>query len=558
MRCVAGVPGVSFAFQPLLSTRTGHAVAVEALARPHSGTVYDLLIEAGQQGQLTSADVALATSAMLAGTEPGHRLPLHINLLASTAARGEQLMRYFDAALTQAGRSPDEITLEITPPFCRVPRPDLVHGLEALRRQGFRIAFDAVGQGDLPLTLLMDLRPDLIKIDPRLLAGVPGDAVATALVESVAGLAMRMGLHVAAVGVENPDQLTTVCRLGIRFAQGNLIAAPAAHPTSSVRLPAEAIAATDPDPTPVLTELLRTALTLPESATIEQVRDVLVRNKEAGSVVLLDQDYRPRAMVDRNRFLLAVGGPHGHIQHAKRPVLRQADPPRLVRGDASALELLELFGTADRDRTGDDVVVVDDAGRCAGVVRLAEMVRVVAATKVERAAAVNPITGLPGSDQMVKEIERRIARGTMFVVAWLDVDSFRTVNDTVGLAAGDELIRAIGGALAEAAAGMPGIRVGHVGGDNFLAVTDLDEIAALAEQLVDPLWTVAGISVSVSLAALVCTADAVRSYRDAARLLAPLKKQAKAVPGSSWVLGRPGSDRVEVLRGRARVPRAVS
>jgi hypothetical protein len=33
------------------------------------------------------------------------------------------------------------------------------------------------------------------------------------------------------------------------------------------------------------------------------------------------------------------------------------------------------------------------------------------------------------------------------------------------------------------------------------------------------------------------------------RLPAPLKKRAKAVPGSSWVLGRPGADRVEVLRG---------
>ena len=59
-------------------------------------------------------------------------------------------------------------------------------------------------------------------------------------------------------------------------------------------------------------------------------------------------------------------------------------------------------------------------------------------------------------------------------------------------------------------------------------------------------------------ASLVCGIDSVRSYRDASRLLAPLKKQAKAVPGSSWVLGRPNSDRVEVLRGRARQPRAVS
>ncbi|HVW44424.1 MAG TPA: hypothetical protein VHC18_24050, partial [Amycolatopsis sp.] len=42
------------------------------------------------------------------------------------------------------------------------------------------------------------------------------------------------------------------------------------------------------------------------------------------------------------------------------------------------------------------------------------------------------------------------------------------------------------------------------------------------------------------------------SYREASRRLAPLKQRAKSVPGSSWVLGRPDTERVEVLRGRAR------
>jgi EAL domain-containing protein (putative c-di-GMP-specific phosphodiesterase class I)/GGDEF domain-containing protein len=557
MPYVAGAPRVNFAFQPLLSMRTGHPVAVEALARPLSGTVYDLLCEAGNAGQLTSADLTLATTALLAGTEAGHRLPLHVNLLASTAAHGERLLRYFDDALDKAGRSPDEIMLEITPPFCRVARTDLIQGLEILRRHGFRIAYDAVGQGDLPLSLLIDLRPDLIKLDPRLVGALPRDAVALAVAEALAGLALRMGLHVAAVGVETPEQLATVSRLGIRLVQGNLIAAPGTHPTSAVRLPTEALAPAEPDPTPVLTSVLHAAVTLAESATIEQVREALVRHPDAGAVVLIDPNHRPRATLDRNRFLLAVGA-HGHLQHAKRPALRHADPPRLVRGDATALELLELIGASDRDRTGDDLVVVDDTGRCAGVVRLAELVRVVAAAKVDRAVAVNPLTGLPGADLMAKEIERRIARGGLFVVAWLDVDSFRTVNDTVGLAAGDDLIRAIGKAFADAATALPGTRVGHVGGDNFLAVTDVDEIAPLAEHLVDPLWTISGLTVSVSLAALVCGADTVRSFRDASRLLAPLKSQAKSVPGSSWVLGRPNTERVEVLRGRARVPKAVS
>jgi hypothetical protein len=60
--------------------------------------------------------------------------------------------------------------------------------------------------------------------------------------------------------------------------------------------------------------------------------------------------------------------------------------------------------------------------------------------------------------------------------------------------------------------------------------------------------------VTVSLATLVCATSTISSYREASRRLAPLKKRAKAVPGSSWVLGRPDTDHVEILRGRRAVP----
>jgi diguanylate cyclase (GGDEF)-like protein len=190
------------------------------------------------------------------------------------------------------------------------------------------------------------------------------------------------------------------------------------------------------------------------------------------------------------------------------------------------------------------VVVVDPAGRCVGIVRLTEVMRGVAEAKVEQAAALNPLTRLPGTGVVTREIDRRIERAELFVVSWLDVDAFKRVNDTKGFAAGDDLIRAIGRKLTDLAATLTGTRVAHVGGDDFLAVTEVEEVGTLRT------WTVEGTTVTMSLASLVCTVGSVTSYREASRLLAPIKQQAKAVPRSSWVLGRPGSDRVDVLRGR--------
>jgi GGDEF domain-containing protein len=458
---------------------------------------------------------------------------------------------------------PGDVTLEISPPFCRTPRAELVAGLKALRQHGYHLAFDAVGNGDLPLAILLDLQPDLLKLDPRLVRGLPRDAAAVAVVEAFAQLAARTGVQLAAVGVETGDQLLLLRRLGVRLAQGNLLAAPRDRPGTPAAVSQAATelieltpATVGDDPTPPIADLLWAAVTLPDSATTEEVRAALARAPDANGVVLVDGHNRPRASLDRSRFLLAVGA-NGHAVPAKRPAIRLADPPRTVGRDATALQVLELVGDSGQ-RAGDDVVVLDRDGRCAGVVRLGEVVRYVAEAKVEQATALNPLTQLPGTDAVAREIDRRVARAEMFVVAWLDVDSFKTVNDTVGFAAGDDLIRALGQALTDATANLPGVRVGHLGGDDFLAVTSVNEIAPLAERLIDSMWTVGGLTLSVSLAALVCGPDTVRSYRDASRLLVPLRRQAKAVAGSSWVLGRPNTDRVEILRGRARQPTTVS
>lgn len=279
------------------------------------------------------------------------------------------------------------------------------------------------------------------------------------------------------------------------------------------------------------------------------MREVLAAADGPSGIVGIDDRHRPQWSIDRTRFLVAVTGLYGHALHAKRPASRLADRPHTIHADASALEFLELVTDADWGRTGDDVVVVDDRGRCVGVVLVNEVVRGVAEAKVEEAVSLSPLTRLPGSDAVARDVDRRINAREPFVAAWLDVDSFKTVNDTAGFAAGDDLIRTLGRTLTDLEARLRRMRVSHVGGDDFLIACDVDEIGTVAAALLDTPWSADGLPVTVSLATLVCGNGAIRSYKDASRLLAPLKKQAKEVPGSSWVLGRPGSDRVEVLRG---------
>jgi hypothetical protein len=60
--------------------------------------------------------------------------------------------------------------------------------------------------------------------------------------------------------------------------------------------------------------------------------------------------------------------------------------------------------------------------------------------------------------------------------------------------------------------------------------------------------------VTLSLATVLCLPGSVTDHRQAAACLAPLKKAAKALDGTSWVLGQAGPGGYEILRGSPAAP----
>lgn len=171
---------------------------------------------------------------------------------------------------------------------------------------------------------------------------------------------------------------------------------------------------------------------------------------------------------------------------------------------------------------------------------------------MEEAAGLNPLTRLPGSDAITGEVDRRIVSGRAFGLSWLDVDHFKQVNDGAGFAAGDELIRAVGRALQQAAT--DGTRVGHIGGDDFLLLAEPEALDPLAASVLDVPWSAGGRPVTLSLATVLCAPGSVTDHRQAAACLAPLKKAAKALHGASWVVGRAGVPGHETRRGAEPAP----
>ncbi|MFH8974230.1 GGDEF domain-containing protein [Streptomyces sp. NPDC017890] len=526
-----------FAFQPVVNLVTGGVAALEILVRPETG---DILAEARRDPEL---DGRLAVAAFRAAVRKETLLPLHVNVFAGTLADLGGLQG-LHGAVREAGRMPWEVTVDVCPPYTHVPRQALLEAVTALRGQGFRICADGVGDGDAPLRLLTDLAPELVKLDASLLAR-------PAAVRAMRVLCDELGALLSVEGVETESQCAAARSAGAQLAQGELFGPPARLPAADVYVPPGS-PGVGPAPRsgPSVRQFVRPAALLPTTASAGQVRALLTGSPDVSGVLLVDRDGVPVRSVHRSRFLLSMSARYGHALYADRPAAKLGDVPRTVGVDATAWEVLDVVAVGGPGRTSDDVAVVDTGGRCVGVVRLSDLVRALAESRVEEAAGLNPLTRLPGSDAITDEVDRRIADGRAFALSWLDVDHFKQVNDGAGFAAGDDLIRAIGRALLQTAAGST--RVGHIGGDDFLVLTDPEGLDPLATSVLDVPWSAGGRPVTLSLATVLCPPGGVPDHRQAAACLAPLKRAAKALHGASWVLGRTGVHGHEVRRGSER------
>ncbi|QUH03984.1 EAL domain-containing protein [Saccharopolyspora erythraea] len=548
---------VRFAYQPLVNVRIGGVVGVEALACPPSGDLDELFGRAERDGLLAEVDARLAANAVADFAGHGTLLPLHLNVLASTVADAPERMDAVRKALCDAGRLEHEVTLEISPPVSGLGER-LVASVNALRDFGFRIALDRVGGGEVPLELVADLRPDVVKLDRRLVQLLPERLHRLTVLDSVRQVCEATSTRVVVQGVDRQEHLALLRHHGIALGQGNLLAPTTWRPpenswTSSTWVdtgdPAVPVIETRSAAGPLVTDYITPATMLPIDVSTDEVRQTFTDGPEITCVVLVDADGRPQQTITRNRFLLGVAGPYGHALHVRKPAARLADEPRSVTTSTTALEALDLLTRSGHERLDGDAVVVDEAGRCLGIVPAEALIRGMAEFNVEEAASLNPLTRLPGSDSLAREVARRIDRGGEFTLSWLDVDDFQTVNEKFGFAAGDELIRGIGRVLGDAAAQLPSVRIAHPGRDDFLAVGQLEDLRTLARKVFDTPHEAGGMPVTVSLATLVCS-PAIRSYAEASRRLAPLKRFVKNLRGDSWVLSRPGTEQIEILRGR--------
>lgn len=211
-------------FQPIVDLRSGEVAGYEALARFGVEPVAPpdhWFAAARTHGVASELEAAVLGVAL----EARHRLPGNrfLTVNAGPDALGSlPVARLLDGIDDLGG-----VFVELTEQGPLADQELLRHALDGWRRRGARIGVDDRGAGYAGLCWLLDIRPDLLKLDRSVVADVDRDEAKLAIVEMVGALAGRLGAWVIAEGIERVEELDALSSLGVPYGQGWALGRPA-------------------------------------------------------------------------------------------------------------------------------------------------------------------------------------------------------------------------------------------------------------------------------------------------------------------------------------------
>ena len=122
------------------------------------------------------------------------------------------------------------IVLEVTEHVGIDDYDALTDALGRLRSWGLRIAIDDAGSGYASLRHILNIRPDIIKLDIALTRAIDSDPARQALAIALVSFRQDIDAVLVAEGIETLAELEALVRLGLRHGQGYYLGRPAALP----------------------------------------------------------------------------------------------------------------------------------------------------------------------------------------------------------------------------------------------------------------------------------------------------------------------------------------
>ncbi len=220
-------------YQPIVDTRSGAMVSVEALLRwhhPRRGIILpdDFIPVAEDTGLILPIGAwVLRRACMQARLWLDSGLKIGVSVNVSSRQLGKEFSPWVVAAvLKDTGIPGNMLTLEITESLLMDRGGNVVAWLDGFRELGVSIAVDDFGTGYSSLGYLKQFPVDMLKIDRSFVSDLPDNVEDASLVEAILAIGKSLGLKIVAEGVETKEQLEFMQRADCDYLQGSHFARP--------------------------------------------------------------------------------------------------------------------------------------------------------------------------------------------------------------------------------------------------------------------------------------------------------------------------------------------
>ena len=219
---VLGAQDVDVALQPIVNLTTGRTVGVEALSRFRDGRPPNVWFADSERCGLAREldELTFFQALPLLGALP------HTWYMSINASPELLLSPAFRERLLGCGLELNRLVIEITEHVHVADYEALKEALVPLRVHGVKFAIDDTGAGYASLNHVLQLSPDIIKLDRTLLTDLENDRARRSLITALALVALEIGATVTGEGVERADQRDTLALLGVDHGQGFLFSPP--------------------------------------------------------------------------------------------------------------------------------------------------------------------------------------------------------------------------------------------------------------------------------------------------------------------------------------------
>jgi len=221
------------ALQPIVGAKSLDVVGFEALLRssdPEFGSPLKVFSVAEALGLIDALADVVAEKTLAWFSSLPEDFMLFINLHPFELNAPERIAKRTQALYPWAKR----VVLEITERERIVSQQRFTESIEIIRGQQFALALDDLGAGYSSLSMMVELRPDYVKVDRSLVRDIHLDSKKQELVGYLVEIAKRMGSLVVGEGVEKLAEASYLRECGVDLLQGFLFGRPSFEPQTVV------------------------------------------------------------------------------------------------------------------------------------------------------------------------------------------------------------------------------------------------------------------------------------------------------------------------------------